>query len=53
MPSGCTEAPDAGTTPVAHVTVADFERPQQFCDIVMKGGVTSGIVYPSAILRIA
>lgn len=32
---------------------ADFVDPPQTCDIVMKGGITSGIVYPSAILRIA
>jgi predicted acylesterase/phospholipase RssA len=41
------------TKAVAGVTAADFENSPQRCDIVMKGGVTSGIVYPSAILRIA
>ncbi len=25
-------------------------RPREYCDLVMKGGVTSGIVYPSAVL---
>ena len=25
----------------------------RFCDLVMKGGVTSGIVYPKAISRLA
>jgi hypothetical protein len=24
-----------------------------FCDLVMKGGITSGVVYPSAIARLA
>lgn len=47
------EAPNAGTKPVAQTVAADFENPPQMCDIVMKGGITSGIVYPSAILRIA
>ncbi len=41
------------TRPVSDVTEADFAEPPQLCDIVMKGGITSGIVYPSAILRIA
>lgn len=47
------EAPDSGTKPVAQAAEADFQNPPQMCDIVMKGGITSGIVYPSAILRIA
>jgi len=25
----------------------------RFCDIVMKGGITSGIVYPAAVVEIA
>lgn len=32
---------------------ADFDDPSGECDIVMKGGVTSGVVYPYAILEIA
>lgn len=31
----------------------DFAFPADECDIVMKGGITSGIVYPYAILEIA
>lgn len=31
----------------------DFSTPAGECDIVMKGGITSGIVYPYAILEIA
>ena len=27
--------------------------PPRFCDIVMKGGITSGIVYPAAVVEIA
>ncbi len=53
MRQGGAEAPDAGTIPVANLTAAHFENSSQRCDVVMKGGVTSGIVYPSAILRIA
>lgn len=29
------------------------ERPAQKCDLIMKGGVTSGVVYPPAILKLA
>lgn len=29
------------------------DRPGQACDLIMKGGVTSGIVYPPAILELA
>jgi predicted acylesterase/phospholipase RssA len=28
-------------------------RPQRFCDMVMKGGITSGIVYPLAIVKLS
>lgn len=30
-----------------------FQQPQQQCDLVMKGGITSGVVYPPAILELA
>jgi predicted acylesterase/phospholipase RssA len=30
-----------------------FENPPCECDMVMKGGITSGVVYPQAILRLA
>ena len=30
-----------------------FDRPEQDCDLIMKGGVTSGVVYPYAILELA
>jgi len=32
---------------------ADFQHPIEECDLVMKGGITSGIVYPPAVLRLA
>ena len=28
-------------------------RPEKFCDIVMKGGITSGVVYPRAVTELA
>jgi predicted acylesterase/phospholipase RssA len=30
-----------------------FNNPQQTCDIVMKGGITSGVVYPLALVSLA
>ncbi len=38
-------------TSSANGTGGDFGR--TFCDLVMKGGITSGVVYPSAIARLA
>jgi predicted acylesterase/phospholipase RssA len=48
-------APTAGasTKPVSGLLETDFATPSGRCDMVMKGGITSGIVYPAAILRIA
>jgi len=31
----------------------DFSNPQKVCDIVMKGGITSGVVYPLALVSLA
>src|ERR1039458_2991348 len=31
----------------------EFENATRKCDVVMKGGITSGIVYPSAICALA
>ncbi|MBV9455553.1 MAG: patatin-like phospholipase family protein [Rubrobacter sp.] len=32
----------------------EFQNPQRGdCDLVMKGGITSGVVYPQAILKLA
>jgi hypothetical protein len=36
-----------------HYEASQFEKPAVECDAIMKGGVTSGIVYPYAILEIA
>ena len=33
--------------------MADYTRATDECDIIMKGGVTSGVVYPKTILRLA
>jgi predicted acylesterase/phospholipase RssA len=30
-----------------------YARPEQFCDIVMKGGITSGVAYPLAVCELA
>lgn len=30
-----------------------YEKPEQSCDIVMKGGITSGVVYPLALVALA
>ncbi|MBI5093549.1 MAG: patatin-like phospholipase family protein [Candidatus Hydrogenedentes bacterium] len=39
------ETPDSGPT--------RSPAPDRFCDVVMKGGITSGVVYPLAIARLA
>ncbi len=31
----------------------DYDQADRCCDLVMKGGITSGILYPPAICRIA
>jgi hypothetical protein len=31
----------------------DYSRAARWCDIIMKGGITSGIVYPKAVCRLA
>ncbi|EMS98269.1 patatin, partial [Agrobacterium tumefaciens str. Cherry 2E-2-2] len=30
-----------------------FAAPEKECDVVMKGGITSGVVYPYAVLELA
>jgi hypothetical protein len=32
---------------------SDFAHPTSTCDIIMKGGITSGVVYPLAIVELA
>ena len=32
---------------------ADFQKAKKECDLIMKGGITSGVVYPPAILDLA
>ncbi|MCU0226250.1 MAG: patatin-like phospholipase family protein, partial [Bryobacterales bacterium] len=41
----------AATTPDSSST--DSHSPRRFCDLVMKGGITSGIVYPKAVCELA
>ena len=31
----------------------DYSHPERECDIVMKGGITSGVVYPHAVCELA
>jgi predicted acylesterase/phospholipase RssA len=31
----------------------DYSRPERTCDVVMKGGITSGVVYPYAVCELA
>ena len=33
--------------------MSDYSNPSKECDIIMKGGATSGIVYPKAVLALA
>jgi predicted acylesterase/phospholipase RssA len=34
-------------------TAHSYDSPQRECDLIMKGGVTSGLVYPQAVLELA
>jgi type IV secretory pathway TrbD component len=43
----------AGGDPRDAYSADQFAAPQKDCDLVMKGGVTSGLVYPYAILELA
>lgn len=41
-------------TPVAdQLAGADFDSPRSDCDMVMKGGITSGVIYPLAVCQVA
>jgi predicted acylesterase/phospholipase RssA len=35
------------------LSTADYSRPSRTCDVVMKGGITSGVVYPHAVCTLA
>lgn len=37
----------------ADAPVVPKERPDRLCDVVMKGGITSGVVYPHAVCELA
>ena len=30
-----------------------YQNPSQDCDVVMKGGITSGVIYPRAVCKLA
>ena len=39
---------------ITHFLVVTSEStPERFCDMVMKGGITSGVVYPLAVTKLA
>ena len=39
--------------PPRQYTQDQFDAPQRNCDVVMKGGITSGVVYPLAVVELA
>lgn len=41
------------TAPKAGAASDPYARPEKFCDLVMKGGITSGVVYPQAVCELA
>jgi hypothetical protein len=41
------------TEPRRGAPAPDFADPPEECDLVMKGGITSGVVYPRAVLELA
>lgn len=41
------------SAPEVPLTQADYSAPSRECDIVMKGGITSGVVYPLAVCEMA
>jgi predicted acylesterase/phospholipase RssA len=43
----------SGTTAANETKASTDARPRRSCDVVMKGGVTSGVVFPKALSRLA
>src|SRR5258706_1204065 len=41
------------TSQAPRFTAEEFAAPAEACDLIMKGGVTSGVVYPYAVLQLA
>ena len=35
------------------MSTPDFSQPDAKCDLIMQGGITSGVVYPTAVLKLA
>src|SRR5207302_3380335 len=44
---------DPCATDLEALKQADYSRPKLLCDIVMKGGITSGVTYPWAVCELA
>jgi predicted acylesterase/phospholipase RssA len=44
---------DQQQTALPEYTEADFQGEKPLCDLIMKGGITSGVVYPYAITELA
>ena len=40
-------------TPAGPSSSSIYSDPKKDCDLVMKGGLTSGIVYPATVLKLA
>ncbi len=49
------EEPDCctGDAAASDLSTADYSRASRTCDVVMKGGITSGVVYPHAVCTLA
>ena len=52
QPEAPAARPKDGTTS-ADPRTYDYSRPTKTCDVVMKGGITSGVVYPHALCELA
>lgn len=44
---------NAESAPAAHPATYDYSDPKLECDVIMKGGVTSGVIYPWAVCELA
>ena len=54
-PRDAAAEPDLGTKPgqAGDPRTYDYSQPTLTCDVVMKGGITSGVVYPHALCELA
>ncbi|HYO70713.1 MAG TPA: patatin-like phospholipase family protein [Archangium sp.] len=53
MTSSTQAAPLPTSAPEVLFSNAQYQDPPKQCDLIMKGGVTSGVVYPRAVLELA